>query len=131
MRYTLVPGTPRIHTVPLPELRVAQSQVELSLDTADEQRQHFVFRPYQAIRVTTEDCFLASPDSGLHKGGVFVVEDSPWLLELRKALSQIDRGATFLDRSHHYVIPSGDDIVEVIAWGIKWDGCEGSDSYPA
>lgn len=120
MLYTLVPDTPQIHTVPLPELTVAKAQVKLSLDDANEQRRHFIFSPYQAIRVTTQDCFIVPPDSGLHKGGVFLVEDSPWLVELQTALSQIDHMATFLDQAHHFVIPSGDDIIEVIAWSMEW-----------
>jgi hypothetical protein len=124
MRYILIPNSPLIHLVPLMELAIAKSQVKLSLDDADEQRRHIIFRPYQAIRVTTEDCFLVPPDSGFYKGGVFMVEDSPWLVELGQALSRIDRRAKFLDKSYHYVIPSGDDIVEVVAWKIEWNDVE-------
>lgn len=130
MHYVLIPATPQIHTVPLPEITIGRAQISLLLDGADEQRHCFIFCPYQAIRVTTQDCFVRSPDSKLHKGGVFRVEDSLWLAELREALSHVDHCATFLDQAHHYIIPSGDDVVEVVAWEMKWDGSQGSGSYP-
>ncbi len=131
MKYTPIPGAPSIHKVPLPEMAVEKAKVRLTLDGADQQRRTFIFFPYQAIRVTTQDCFVVSPESGLYKGGVFLVDDSPWIADLKQALSQIDHLATFLDQSHHYVVPSGDDVVEVVAWNLKWTGSEGSGSYPA
>ncbi len=100
------------------------------LDGVDEQRWSFSFQPYQAVRITTQDCFLVSPSSGLYKGGVFLVEESPWIADLKAALHQIDQFATFLDQAHHYVIPSGDDVVEVVAWCMRWSGSEESGSYP-
>ena len=130
MRYRKIPSAPSIHEVPLPEIAVKNSRVRLTLDGTDEQRRSFIFFPYQAIRVTTQDCFVVSPESGLYKGGVFWVEDSPWIADLRKALSQVDRQARFLDQSHHYVVPSGDAVVEVVAWNLKWTGSDGSGSYP-
>ena len=117
--------------MPAPEIAVEKSRVRLTLDGPDEHRRTFIFFPYQAIRVTTQDCFVVSPGSGLYKGGVFQVEDSPWIAGLREALSQIDRHARFLDHSHHYVVPSGDDVVEVVAWNLRWTGPDGSGSYPA
>ena len=130
MRYRKIPSAPSIHEVPLPEIAVERSRVRLTLDGTDEQRRSLIFFPYQAIRVTTQDCFVVAPESGLYKGGVFLVEESPWIADLREALRQIDRKATFLDQSHHYVVPSGDDVVEVVAWNLRWTGSDGSGSYP-
>lgn len=130
MRYVEIPGTPSIHPVPLPEIAVARSEIKLMLDGADEQRKLFIFQPYQAIRITTQDCFVVPLDSGFYKGGVFWVEESLWIAELKSALNQVDRLATFLDKSHHYVVPGGDDIVEIVAWRMNWSGSGGSGSYP-
>ena len=123
--YRLLPGAPRIHTVPLPELSVGEGRVTLTLDDADENRLTFVFTPYQAVRVTTLDAFSTLPESGLRPGGVFVVEASEWIDELRSVLAQKDSVATFLDNAHHYVVPAGVDIVEVVAWGMTWSGAAG------
>src|SRR4051794_33231921 len=112
MRYRLLPDTPRIHVVPLPEISIGKAQVTLRLDDVDGERVSLVFSPYQAVRVTTEDCFDFDPNTGLFREGVFVVEESPWIAELQSVLFEKDRGATFLTRSHHYVVPSGDDVVE-------------------
>jgi hypothetical protein len=125
MRYRPVPGSPTIHRVPRPEITIQRAAVTITLDDAGDHRHSFVFSPYQAVRVTTQDCFLAPPDSGFRKDGVFVVEDSPWIAELKSALAQVDRLATFLERSHHFVVPSGDDIVEVVAWEVRWNGPAG------
>lgn len=131
MKYMLISDTPQIHTVPLPELTVAKAQVTLSLDDAEEQRRQFIFSPYQSIRITTQDCFLVSSESGFYRGGVFLVENSPWIVELQAALSQIDHIATFLNQSHHFVVPSGDDIIEVVAWKMEWNGGGSNRSYPS
>jgi hypothetical protein len=117
--------------VPRPEIIVKTAEMTLMLDDADEHRRSLIFSPYQAIRITTQDCFLVSRESGLYKGGVFVVDDSPWIAELAASLSHIDSHATFLDRSHHFIIPSGDDVVEVVAWELRWTGDGGQGSYPA
>ena len=130
MKYRPIPGAPQVHPVPVPELAVEKAKVRLALDGTDGQRRTFMFFPYQAIRVTTQDCFVVPPESGIYKGGVFLVDDSPWIADLKKSLSQIDQHANFLDKSHHYVIPSGDDIVEVVAWNLKWSGADASGSYP-
>ena len=119
-QYRLLPGAPSIHTVPLPELVVGKGEVRIGLDDADETRVTFVFTPYQAVRVTTLDAFPTPPESGLRPGGVFMVEESEWIEELRSVLALKDSTATFLDRARHYVIPSGDDIVEVVAWDVTW-----------
>ncbi|MBK6904531.1 MAG: hypothetical protein IPH04_17445 [Saprospirales bacterium] len=109
---------PRLHTVPFPELRIGKGEITLSVDDVDEKRFQLVFKPFQAIRVTTVDCFLFPTKSGFIRGGVFIVENSPWVLELREALRQIDRTATFMDKAFHYLIPAGDDVIEVVAWGV-------------
>lgn len=131
MNYRKIPGAPSIHAVPMPEMQVQTAKVSLTLDGADGQRRTLLFYPFQAIRVTTQDCFVVSPESGLRKGEVFWVEDSPWIADLKEALSHTDHLATFLDPSHHYIVPCGDEVVEVVAWNLKWTGHDGSGSYPA
>ena len=130
MQYRLIPGAPSIHKVPAPEIAVEKARVRLTLDGTDEQRRSLILFPYQAVRITTQDCFVVPPGSGLSKEGIFLVENSPWIAELKQALSQIDSHATFLDQSHHYVIPSGDDVVEVVAWNLQWSGPDGGGSFP-
>jgi hypothetical protein len=130
MKYKSIPDIPDIHGVPLPVMQIAGTEVVVSLDDVDEQRLTLVFKPYQAVRITTWDCFVVLPESGFSHGGVFLVENSPWLADLKKDLKLSDPYATFMEKSTHFVVPSGDQVLEVIAWNLKWNGPKGSGSYP-
>ena len=45
--------------------------------------------------------------------------EAPWLDELTDALSEIDRTADFMQRAIHFLVPAGDDVVEVAAWRVQ------------
>lgn len=124
-RFVPIAEMPRLHSVPRAEVEIRERRVVISLDDASERRLRLIFRPYQAVRVTTIDCFLVPPKSGFSRTGVSRVEGSVWLEELRAALARIDRDATFLQTATHYVIPAGDDVVEIVATGMEWEPVAG------
>jgi hypothetical protein len=130
MRLTAVPGAPTLHTTPRPDLRVARGLVRVDLDDADEQRLHLAFRPYQAVRATTADCFLAPRGLRALRQRLIEVVDSAWIKELRAAQEQIDSGATFMDQARHFLIPTHDVVIEVVAWAVTWEGAAGTATHP-
>lgn len=97
---------------------VEGSKVKVELDD-DERKLRLSFAPYQALRITTADCFAVTDDIVLTPRTIMEVLDSDWLLTLRTALAQADESASFLDRSHHFLIPACDDVIEVVAWELE------------
>lgn len=79
------------------------------------------FVTFQALRVTTIDCFAVPKGLRLDTGLVMEVEDSTWLKELERSLRRVDVTATFLTRAHHYVLNTGDDVIEVVAHDLQHD----------
>ncbi|MGH2351656.1 MAG: hypothetical protein ACRDI2_10055 [Chloroflexota bacterium] len=130
MRLVAVPDVPKLHTTPLAAVRVERSRVRVDLDDEEEQRLRLTFGPFQAVRVTTADCFLAPRGLRSVRQRVVEVVDSPWVEELRAAQRQIDHTATFMDRARHFLIPAPDGVIEVVAWGVQWEGPGGSGHYP-
>ena len=45
---------------------------------------------------------------------------SDWISSLKETLKLIDESADFLSKSHHYIIDCGDNIYEVVAWGVEF-----------
>jgi len=125
-----IPDIPRLHNVPLAEIQQKQASVTLLLDDAEEQKMSLRFSPFQAMRVTTEDCFDWVPRASIPAGGVYQVVSSPWIAELSASLSKVDRTATFLEKSIHFLLPAGDKIIEIVAWSVKWEGGNGSGEFP-
>lgn len=117
---TLLPihNLPRLHTTPLACVRVERTSVIVTADNELEQRIQFVLRPYQALRMTTADCFMAPSGTNIIPNVVCEVMDSEWILELKHVLSTTDEAATFLNNAHHYLFPLQDDFLEVVAWSI-------------
>ncbi|RME61349.1 hypothetical protein D6779_00235 [Candidatus Parcubacteria bacterium] len=70
------------------------------------------FTDIQACKVTTEECAVDIIDQLPQAAGIFVTEESDWLKALGKG--QIP----FLDKSKHFVVPSYDEVVEVVAWNL-------------
>jgi hypothetical protein len=118
MKFEPVPGVPRLETTPLPVLGVASSAVSVELDDENENRVRLVFKPYQAVRMITADCYV--PPGGLSVIPNVVVEvvGSNWIDELRANLREVDEGADFMEKARHYLVPLQDDFLEVIAWGV-------------
>jgi hypothetical protein len=116
-----VANIPQLHTTPLAAISVRDSEVRIEVDDADENRGVLVFGTYQAVRVTTADCFDPPDDlSGLPTVAMEVVQ-SGWIEDLRSVLRRSDESATFLDNARHFVVPLQDDFAEVVAWDIRWE----------
>lgn len=74
------------------------------------------FRPVQAVRITTADCFLMSGESFISPRSIMEVRESKWLLQLSDAAKTIDESSEFMDKAKHFVVPCDDQFIEVIAW---------------
>ena len=114
-----------IHETPLESIQLDGTSVTVCLDDADGKRKRLLFRPYQAFRSTSEDCADFSFLDGLHNGfpwkryerPVYEVIDSPWIRDLRQSLAVPNDD--FLEKSHHYVIHLGKNVVEIISWNVE------------
>jgi hypothetical protein len=104
-------------------LEIEEHTVQVSLGGLDDTQRylHLKFSPMQGVRVTTEDCFLEPPGLPDHPSPVVEVIGSPWIEELKAALHRIDRGATFMEHAHHYLILCRWSYVEVVAWEVTWE----------
>lgn len=127
MKTKIVDNELLIHTVPLAEVHVGQTDVIVEFDDIYEKRHTAVFAPLQAVRITTHDCF----DIGIlvervdlpknpYKRYILEVIDSPWIELLTRELKERDADATFMEKAHHYILDL-DNVVEVVAWSIKID----------
>ncbi|MCC6322745.1 MAG: hypothetical protein IT438_15055 [Phycisphaerales bacterium] len=99
-------------------VRVENSGVVVEVDDEREQRIQFTLRPYQAMRMTTADCFMLPPGIAIKPQMVCEMVDSEWITDLKRSLSIVDKTSTFLNNAHHYIIPLQDEFLEVVAWGI-------------
>ena len=80
-----------------------------------EQHWELAFHPYQAIRITTEECVLTvgTLSGAPQKGGFFEALDSDWIRALGKGK------IAFLEKSRHFIISTYDDVIEIIAWNCS------------
>lgn len=118
MKLLTIPILPRLHTTPLAAVHVENSSVIVEADDEDERRIQFVLRPYQALRMTTADCFRLPSEVVINPQAVTEVIDSEWITDLKHNLSMGDKTATFLNKARHFLIPLQDDFLEVVAWEI-------------
>jgi hypothetical protein len=56
-------------------------------------------------------------------------EGSDWVEQLRADVR--DSYATFMDHAHHFFIPAGDLIIEVVAWQLRWQAGGRAGAQPA
>ncbi len=108
----------KLNTTPLAVVRIENSSVIVEADDEQEQRIRFIMRPYQALRMTTADCFMVPEGVAMRPNRVVEVLDSVWLQELKRNLSVVDATATFMSKARHFIFPLQDDFLEVVAWGI-------------
>ncbi|PYS72975.1 MAG: hypothetical protein DMF69_06175 [Acidobacteria bacterium] len=118
MKIRPVQNVPRLHTTPLASVRVKDSQVIVDVDDEREKRFSVVFKPYQAMRMITADCFAMPDDAAILSNTVMEVLDSSWIGELTKGLKRVDETAKFMDQARHFILPLQDDFLEVVAWNI-------------
>jgi hypothetical protein len=116
-----VDGLPLLHTTPLGVVVIRDNRVEIEVDDRDERRIQLLFSPYQAVRVTTFDCFEPLGSDPFPLGTVVEVMESEWMTELRASLRKSDATASFMDKARHFIVPLQDDFAEVVAWEMKWE----------
>ena len=111
-----------INNVPLEKISVEQNAVTIDFDDIYERRYKIQFIPYQAIKITTADCFskdilLTSEtlESGRYQRYILEIEDSQWIDQLKKTLKAVDKNAIFMEKARHFVLDLGDEIVEIVA----------------
>lgn len=121
MRMIPVKNIPLLHETPLATIRIDDGELIIEVDDENEKRMKIIFCPYQAIRVITTDCFLLPEDldQSIIIKTIVEMEESEWVKKLKYNLSEVDEGADFMDKAHHYLIPLQDDFLEVVAWDIK------------
>lgn len=107
-----------IHETPLERLEVNQTSVLASFDTRSNGRISVQFKPFQAMKIITIDCYHIEKILVNDKFTRCLLEVRPslWIEELRSVLSNKDRFANFLDKAHHYILPFQDNILEVVSW---------------
>lgn len=118
MKLIALEGLPRLHKTPLGSVRVEKAGVFVEVDDEHEERIQFVLRPYQAVRMTTADCFTLPPGVCILPQVICEIANSEWIADLKRRLALVDETATFLTKAHHYIFPLQDDFLEVVAWGI-------------
>jgi hypothetical protein len=121
MKVTLVDGAPLLNTTPLATISIGSSAVNVMADDAAETRILFTFKPYQAVRVITADCFSPPANLSSLPRTLLEVEDSPWIKQLTEALERIDQNATFMQRARHFLFRLQDEYAEIVAWSVNWD----------
>lgn len=118
MRHLALPSLPTLNDTPLASVRLENGSVIVEADDEQERRVQIVMRPYQAMRMTTADCFMLPPGIKIMPKTICEVLDSEWISDLKRVLSVTDETATFLNKAHHYLFPLQDDFLEVVAWEI-------------
>jgi len=119
MKLAALDAFPKLHTTPLALVRVENASVIVEVDDEHEERIRFILRPYQALRMTTADCFMLPPGVDFNPKMVNEIINSEWVSGLKRDLSVVDETGTFLNKSHHYLFPLQDDFLEVVAWEIS------------
>lgn len=113
-----------IHETPLAEIRLDGHSLTVELDDTNEKRRKIRFHPYQAVRITTKDCVdlssIVTPQTiidGKYQRYLWECVDSSWIDSLEHSLA--DNTDNFLQKSKHFILDLGDDLLEVIAWNTE------------
>ena len=127
MTYQPVEGFPALYGVPQPRVELRDRMAIVEVDDVVDGRARsirIVFEPFQAVRITTEDCFIYEDEEGEEDEsleGLVEVVGSPWVEELTAALAQLNKTATFMNKARHFLITTRENVVEVVAWEARWD----------
>jgi hypothetical protein len=104
------------------------------LDDVNKKRWKIVFKVYQAVKLTVNECtgfnflkggdlddacFIDGESHPISRCFIMEVEDSEWIKDLKEKLSKVDPSADFMDKAKHFLLPLYDHIIEIIAWDIK------------
>lgn len=115
-----VEGLEPVHDVPRPELRKAGAELVVELFDVRERRVELAFSPVQAVRIWTADLWIPPYAEGEIGRNVSEITDSGWRRDLAGQLEELHPTASFLEHARHFVVPAGDDYVEVMAWQLRW-----------
>jgi len=112
-------GFPKLHETPLAKIYSNMPCLSIECDDSIERRINIQFKPYQAFRLTTCDCF--NPPGDLHSFSceILEVEDSSWIGELSRIAKSADQASDFMEKSRHFILPLQDEFLEVAAWDIE------------
>jgi len=124
MKFVPVNGIPKLNSTPLAALTIESPCVAVEVDDKEENRVRILFLPYQAIKITTTDCYIPPRNLSVIPRVVVEVVNSPWLDELRANLFRIDEAAKFMDKARHFLLPLQDDFLEIAAWEITLEQVE-------
>lgn len=116
-----ITGLPQVDEVNEERVVYTRGQVTVELDLDRDGRLVLAFSPYQALRVTTIDCFDVYEDDASDQGEDTVVKEcthSTWLEQLSSVLAEADASASFMSKSRHFVIVTDACAIEVAAWSV-------------
>ncbi len=115
---TILRELTELNAVPITRTFVEGAKVIVELDD-DDRKLRVAFSPYQALRVTTSDCFALPEGMMITPRTIMEVEESDWISELKKSLAEVDTTANFMDKSRHFLVPGYDDFIEIAAWSVE------------
>ena len=125
MRASVIENIPKLHEIAFPVVCTdRQGCLIVEVDDENAKRIRLMFVPYQAVRITTVDCFMPPEEFDLPYRSVVEIIDSPWTKKLLFSSKEINETATFMEKAKHFLIPTEDDYIEVLAWDIKWISIE-------
>lgn len=119
MKAVLVAGLPKLHVTPLPMVILDCNKVIVEADNDQGSCVRLVFEPYQAVKVTTADCFEVPGGVSIIPQTTVEIKNSTWIESLRNTLKKTDCDAIFMDKAKHFLLPLQDDFLEVVAWDVR------------
>jgi len=115
---TVLKQLSELNAVPIARTFVEGAKVVVELDD-DDRKLQLAFSPFQALRVTTADCFALPDNMMITPRTIMEIEESDWILELKKSLAEVDESANFMDKSRHFLVPAYNDFIEIAAWNVE------------
>lgn len=92
----------------LTELTFGAFGLVLHVEDEGGARWQIAFKSVQAFKTLSEECAGGLLEQLPEKGGLFEVLDSWWIAELGNA--------SFLGKSHHYIVCCYDQVIEIVAF---------------
>src|SRR5581483_6704765 len=112
-----IESIPAFHSVPHSDIHIRSSPntIIILVDSEKEERICLRFSPYQAIRVTTDDCFSMRQYGTFPFARLCIIHNSLWKAELKRVLQSVDHNATFLDDAKHFILFTTEGAIEIVA----------------
>lgn len=110
---------PAFSQISHPVIEIKDRMIRVTLEDKGGNLVELKFQPYQALRITTQDCYSNDNGSAKIHDELIYQRSSAWLEELKAALRMNDDLASFMNKSIHFVVPAEDDVLEVAAWKVE------------